>query len=274
MSQISACIKDDSKEGFYSSLLPAIYDIYFLSKEFGEEHNSQGTGFCINKNGLVMTCAHLVDFQDMDNVHIMLRKKDTNGKETTMQAKFVKLFRKFDVCILQIIKSGRKAISCDFVTFAEKTKKIRVGADVYYIGGPHGLAFTFACGRISYPCKYSLSWAFLPSARLSTIERVLNDRVAVDLKTHYVVAKREPPPIGMPPLDSPFRVGATMDPEFSYLHEDAPLIYADISSGGGASGGPLFNNRGEVIGMLIGGSRFGSFIIHHNALQSFIDVED
>jgi len=165
---------------------------------------SLGSGFIIDKTGIIITCNHVI--QGAEGIFVKL----TNGKE--YEAKVIGTDPTSDIAIIKIIsKDSLKAVA-----FADSDKS-RVGDWVIAIGNPFGLGGTVTAGIIS--------------------------------------ARNRDVSIGK--------------------YDD--FIQTDAAINQGNSGGPLFNTRGEVVGINsailsnTGGSVGIGFSIPANFAKNVID---
>ncbi|XP_057771946.1 uncharacterized protein LOC130991640 [Salvia miltiorrhiza] len=258
MSQLCISIEDDGVPKFYSTMLPVVFNITFTRKigHDSDDDRFSCTGFCISSTGLLMTCAHCVPSENV-TCSIIGRRRDGSWTHD-MTAKIVKIFKKWDVCILQLV--SKENVSFDFVTFANENDQICVGEDVHYIGGLAGLYFAYVKGMISCPCGYDLE----------SITNIWKDRKPEDFTLMIKSYENYSLPPEMYGLGPPYTIRAGIA-GYYHMHPLTPLIETNtMSYAGVASGSPLFNSRGQVIGMVIGGGR-GTMATHHVILKFFMD---
>lgn len=147
--------------------------------EYGPEQRSLGSGFIIDKSGLVVTNNHVV--AGADEIEVQL------SDEKIFQAELVGTDERTDVALLRL-KNIQNKKALPIVSFGD-SDVLRVGDHVVAIGNPFGLDHTVTSGIVSAK------------------ERI----------------------IGAGPYDN--------------------FIQTDASINPGNSGGPLFNLRGEVVGI-------------------------
>jgi len=196
----------DSKHGGKNFPFWDFYDNFFggrRPKKFRSQ--SLGSGFIINKNGYILTNAHVV--KDSDDIKITL----SNEKE--YKAKIIGTDDKTDIALLKINAWGDL-----HAVYLGDSDKLKVGEWVIAIGNPFGLEHTVTAGIVS-----------------------AKGRV-----------------IGAGPYDN--------------------FIQTDASINPGNSGGPLFNIRGEVIGIntaiIPGGQGIGFAIPISMAKNIISDLKD
>ncbi len=171
--------------------------------DMAPQERSLGSGFIIDKSGLVVTNNHVVD--GADEIEVQL------SDEQVFQADLVGADERTDVALLRL--KGVKNKKLPVVSFGD-SDSLRVGDHVVAIGNPFGLDHTVTEGIVSAK------------------ERV----------------------IGAGPYDD--------------------FIQTDASINPGNSGGPLFNLRGEVVGINTAINPQGQgigFAIPSNLASSIID---
>lgn len=137
-------VRGQNEQKLYDELKSAVWVVLVETEDF----IGTGAGFCIDPNGLIMTCAHCA-----------------SGSTCRVARQGDKLFKAF---ALHKIDSWDIAILCleealklkdnvpndyPLVSLAEDDGSLNPGQDVYAISHQHSLMYSFSSGKISYPCK-------------------------------------------------------------------------------------------------------------------------
>lgn len=229
----SVCGQDEQK--LYNDLISAVY-VVLIQTEGGF---GSGTGFCVDPNGLIMTCAHCVPGK-------FCRVARYNG--TYQKALLLHKVDAWDIAILCLEEGLKKKdnIPNDYpVVQLAKDGNLNPGQAVYSISHQHSLMYSFSSGKISYPCK----------------DDVISLGMLLSKSSGKELAK------DIPSATSEYRTHREISTNVN-VHEDLPVIkISNIHLGHGASGGPIFLPTKEVVGMLYSGSLSRSYAVHVVALQ-------
>lgn len=233
-------VRGQNEQKLYDELKSAVWVVRVET----EDYSGTGTGFCIDPNGLIMTCAHCVSGRTCR----VARQND----ESFQKAFVLHNIDSWDIAIL-CLEEGLKPkanVPNDYplVSLAEDGT-LNPGKDVYAISHQHNLMYSFSSGKISYPCKNEVkSFGKLPSK--SSGEKVAK---------------------GIPSKTSEYRTYREITVSCD-CHEDLPMIeIRNIHLGSGSSGGPIFLPTKKVIGMLSSGGLSRSNAVHISALRIAFD---
>ena len=99
------------------------------------------TGIIVGADGRILTCWHCV--RDRHNVDVRLHPN--TGKKSTTTARVVRSDPATDLALLQLVEpvSGLQPLALG------KSAEVEVGADVYAVGHPSGLNWSFVKGMVS-----------------------------------------------------------------------------------------------------------------------------
>lgn len=176
-------------KGGVEQLMDTVVDVIVADKndENSENRSSNGTGFIIQEDGLIVTNWHVIDSSEQ------IKIVTSDGNE--YNARVIGKDEHYDVALLKIDLDP--TVKLPTVKFAN-SDNIKISDPVITIGNPFGLGKTVTAGIISYK------------------GRNLSDKISELGENGHLV---------------------------SYIQTDAAVNY-------GNSGGPLFSENGEVIGMI------------------------
>lgn len=176
-------------KGGVEQLMDTVVDVIVVDKndENSENRSSNGTGFIIQEDGLIVTNWHVIDSSEQ------IKIVTSDGNE--YNARVIGKDEHYDVALLKIDLDP--TVKLPTVKFAN-SDNIKISDPVITIGNPFGLGKTVTAGIISYK------------------GRNLSDKISELGENGHLV---------------------------SYIQTDAAVNY-------GNSGGPLFSENGEVIGMI------------------------
>ncbi|XVF57605.1 hypothetical protein PTKIN_Ptkin06aG0218800 [Pterospermum kingtungense] len=217
---------NDRKE-FHNTLISTVWVI--RNYEAGSDDNYQiGTGFCVNPQGFILTCAHVIKNENQNYIDLYnLRPNEPNGK--LYNARVVLRRDDRDMALLKLI-SGEKEIF-DYVRFAGDGDQIYCGEEIHTIGNPDELCGSFMSGRVVSPSYFD------GGTESRTIGNVASRRFVTE---------------------------AGLDPKIPIF------VISGLYAIEGASGSPIFNNRGYVIGMHSRLEDLHNLAFHFSALLDFI----
>lgn len=179
----------------------AIHGLYATQFNInGEPLKMSGSGVVISKDGMILTCSHVVDdnFAQCSRVWVVF----ADGTEREVERVAYTKNRTPDVGVLWIDPNGLDLQPVQLIDMDPLEEHIIQGEMVVVIGAPHGYDHSVSSGIVSY--------------------------------SHRIIT----------------------DPQMN----ENEFIQVDASINGGSSGGPVFNMRGELIGIvtcMIQGSGFG-----------------
>lgn len=208
------------------------------------------SGFSIGVNGVLMTCASVLT--NVSSLKIQVRSLNQEGFNET--ANVVHLSPEWDLALLKvgtINSSASMALAIDGSIFEGET--------LFHIGHPHNFVGSFLTGRAAYPCFENV---ILPNDS-STCEEYTCDPLS--LTPRYRI-------MGHIWNDDVF--GKLDDEEFEFernLHPRIPIIQcAGMSCEDGCLGGPVFNDRGKIVGMMVAEVHGYQIAIHVTLLRLFV----
>lgn len=140
---LSLVAKDYSS--LYNKLDKSVVIIYSDTQEVRAEANqlvtktasSLGTGTLINKEGLILTAAHVVNSADELTVNVKNRGE--------YKAKVIASFQAADIALIKLITNDK---NFPFVKLGD-SDKAKIGNEVFVIGTPYGLEHTLTVGHLS-----------------------------------------------------------------------------------------------------------------------------
>lgn len=129
----------------YKKLDKSVVIIYSDTQEVRAEANqlvtktasSLGTGTLINKEGLILTAAHVVNSADELTVNVKNRGE--------YKAKVIASFQAADIALIKLITNDK---DFSFVKLGD-SNKAKIGNEVFVIGTPYGLEHTLTVGHLS-----------------------------------------------------------------------------------------------------------------------------
>ncbi|MDE3271018.1 S1C family serine protease [Pseudoalteromonas sp. G4] len=140
---LSLVAKDYSS--LYNKLDKSVVIIHSDTQEVRAEANqlvtktasSLGTGTLINKEGLILTAAHVVNSADELTVNVKNRGE--------YKAKVIASFQAADIALIKLITNDK---NFPFVKLGD-SNKAEIGNEVFVIGTPYGLEHTLTVGHLS-----------------------------------------------------------------------------------------------------------------------------
>ncbi|CAL4926201.1 unnamed protein product [Urochloa decumbens] len=228
-------VRGQNEQKLYNELKSAVWLVRIETKD----HTGIGTGFCIDRNGLIMTCAHCVS----GNTCRVARQNDKDFQKAYLLHKI----DSWDVAILCLDEGLKQKgnVPNNYPSFAlAKHGTLNPGQGVYSISHQHRLMYSFSSGKISYPSKNEVT----PFGKMSS------------------KSSEKKLPMDIPTKTSKYRTASEISVSLDH-HEDLPVIeMRNIHLGSGSSGGPIFLPTKEVVGMLSSGGLTRSYAVHLSAL--------
>ncbi|XP_050205786.1 uncharacterized protein LOC126655593 isoform X2 [Mercurialis annua] len=207
----------------------------------GRSMVSTGTGFSIDGDGHIMTCNHVLDTREKATVSV----RKTKGLPHWIRATIVRTYPMYDIAILKKPTTLRK----DREIFAEDGSLV-VGQTVAHIGNPYNMFGSFFRGKVSFPIFKD---AAIPQDS-QTCRNFKSNIIEFEPPRHSIMG----------------HIWNSINRNFdtSELHPQIPLIHINgFGICSGCSGGPVYNLKGEVIGMVILSDRYETVAIHVNLLR-------
>ncbi|KAL6511273.1 hypothetical protein OROHE_020497 [Orobanche hederae] len=243
---VNGRLSAEQREHFYMEMKHVVVNVEVLD---GDVYDCQGGGVFISPEGHVLTLLHmLLDAQG--KVVKKLRVKTNKGE--TYQASIKSFDETLGLALLNL--SGPRLIKTRFPFARICTDELKIGEEIYPIGHPGYLDFSFPIGHISFPCR-----------EYDEVCNSLNTKLVI-LDSLERKAKSK--------LDVSAQYICYVD-HLSCLHGLSKsvcfVMVNNVHGDGreGASGMPFFNNRGEIIGMYYFLAHDQCFGIHAKTLYSF-----
>lgn len=226
-----------SKKDFHDELVPTVWVVLDM------DGGMSGTGFCINQRGYILTCNHVCK---SDFVHC----SNLGPGDWFAQAKVVRRLPSWDMALLLLEDTAQRF---DYVKMCDEQDQVFCGQDVFAIGNPNELHKSFMIGKVGYSCD-----------ELNPLD--MDFEAATDSYKHKASVHD--------PLMLHRTIGNTSsDGDFPTKNPNIPIIQIGrFCVDEGASGSPVFNKRGCVVGMHFASQGHQAFAIHFYALNHFISI--
>ncbi|KAM3252926.1 putative serine protease HtrA [Capsicum annuum] len=194
-----------------------------------------GSGFSVSKDGLVFTCYHVIHGANFIFGRMI---KDEETEPVVLDLVVSK--PDYDIAVLKVrTKVGTETVSYKYAKLSKVPFK--VGQTTLCVGNPSALLGTFHFGRIGFPCNN----VTLPEGPMEY------NPTSLSVTPKY-------------PVHADLRFDKTEETD---IHPDLPTIpINNLITAPGCSGAPIFDLKGNVIGMLSSVSRSSSTAIHVVAL--------
>lgn len=226
----------------------------FVLKIFGCSENNTlmtyASGFSIGVDGFLLTCGHT--FYKLSSVVIGVRSLDED--RFSHEAELVHLMPSWDLALLKV----NNIESCGSIALAPDGS-LREGETLYHIGHPHSFVGSCLIGNAAYSCSES---AIIPKDSRTCEEFVCDPlsstseyRIMGHVFNRDVFAKP----------------GRQVDEYEKELHPLVPIIqFSGLCCEDGCSGGPVFNDRKQIVGLLIGRVDGFEIAVHVTLLRFFV----
>lgn len=221
-----------------------------VTNEFSEELTiERGTGFSVSDNGLVMTCAHVVQCVNQPLTSVIKLHSLDNTRAGT--ATIVHLRTESDLALLKVSNIR----GCDTVAFPSNVS-LTVGQPVMTLGNPLNFVGSYLAGNISYGCMH-----IKKSDRKRRSTCATYDPEREPLRRYRVLG------------DVWNKRNINEHSKFNKLYNPSvPIIQTQgLNVTSGNSGGPLFNLNGEIVGMVHGVCAGNDISIHVIEMIDFMD---
>ncbi|VFQ59407.1 unnamed protein product [Cuscuta campestris] len=244
-----------------STTIPESSDLLYLAKasvfvlkisgHFKKKKKAiYASGFSIGVDGVLMTCARVLT--NIKSLKIEVRSLDEEGFNRT--AKLVLLSTEWDLALLEVDRINSSAS----MTLA-MDGSISEGEALFHIGHPHNFIGSFLTGRAAYSCVESV---ILPSDSCTCAKYACDP---LDSTPRYRIMCH----IWNDEVFAQFH-----GKEFQFeknLHPHVPIIKcAGLSCEDGCLGGPVFNDRGKIVGMMVAQVHGYQISIHVTLLRFFV----
>lgn len=234
------------------NLKPLVWCIKEVTDISGEDciyrTTNLGTGFSVSENGLLMTCAHVVQ-NATHSTEIQVHTIDNSFQGV---ARVVHKRPRSDLALLEV--SGIK--DCGSVKFSSD-RSLCVGQPLLTIGNPPNLVGTFLVGNVCYGCKNVKKGIKENKQTCASYvkEPTRNNRVLGDVWNAEI-----------------FRTSRGQYEFEQSLNPSVPIIQCHgFNVDSGNSGGPVFNCSEELVGMIHASSMYDDVAIHVTELEDFLN---
>ncbi|XP_050237533.1 uncharacterized protein LOC126687162 [Mercurialis annua] len=218
--------------------LPSDYEIRTV--------NTFATAFSIDENGLIMTSAHLFR---KHAYQISARK--LNDDKFLHEAEVVEIKSKWDIALLRV----KNVSDCSFGRLATDSSLL-VGQNVLHIGHSGNFVGSFLVGKVVFPC-----------VRVPLDNQICRNYIctALDITPRYRIMGH------IWNTDVLMKVDQHNYAFEGQLHPQIPVIQIrGLGFTNSCSGGPVFNTKGEIVGMMSMGYMDFEIAIHSSLFQQVL----
>ncbi|GAA0147117.1 hypothetical protein LIER_36454 [Lithospermum erythrorhizon] len=245
-------LSDKRRVQFCNKMKPVVWAIKVDTEN---DETRVCTGFCIRKDGLLLTVSHVFSFQSNDVAPIKLlsicARRDLDKDEEFFACTIVHIWDHFDLVLLKVDDDSRTLDAnfkgFDYATIEHVSRKLPSGIELFSIGLYQGHGFHLFTGvLINNINPDDIDYAFLGLDNKFKVERV-------DLENSSVYNDKMPT-FGFP---------KDLHPGLKFLEAS---FMGDLS---GMSGSPIFSSEGKIVSIVQRGlcSTFG---VTHRALIAFV----
>ncbi|KAL9242996.1 hypothetical protein vseg_016938 [Gypsophila vaccaria] len=247
----------DANQGALSELYESVKPIaWVVSIKWKSEEKSYFvplTAYAIREDGYLMTCAH----GGWDKIPDRVIEARQLGDNVKYRAEVVAMSSRCDMCLLKIEATG-------LVCGKFGSGKLEVGETVMLLGHPYHHVGSGMFGRVAYPCPKTASFSTIRAKTCETYKsrewkRTPKYRIMGHFWNEDVIERAENDAVN--PRDVSFE---------KRLYAQLPMIQMTGLVGGyGASGGPIFNLKKQIVGMYVMNQDGHEIGIHVSALKMF-----
>lgn len=244
---VNGRFSEEQREQFYTKMKPTVVNVEIWVQ--GKEYDCEGGGVFISPQGHVLTLFHMLlrEGKLIDKLQVI-----TNEGET-YKASIMSADATVNLAILELSDPKLKKLKIRFPFAQICTDELKIGEQIYPIGHPGYLDFSFPIGHISFPCR-----------EYDELNKSLTeDYVSLDLLGKRLESE----------LDNSARyICFTELSSLQGLSSSVCFVMVNNVHGdgrGGASGMPFFNSRGHIIGMYHFLAYDQCFGIHAKTLHSY-----
>lgn len=210
-----------------------------------------GTAFSVTNDGVLLTCASYL--YNLENCSFEARRLDMEGFMSSVD--IININNSWDLLLLKV--NGVNDIQFgDLATDGS----LHEGSILLSISNPSKFERTFGLTHVMFPCVEDV---ILPNSLETkmTCSNYDNYPHAIDRTPAYRIMGH-------------IWNKSTLDDSRSYygmLHPMIPIIqFGNLCVGVGSSGGPLFNVRGEVVGMIAYDVSYSMYGVHVTLIREYL----
>lgn len=247
-------LSEKQREEFYMEMKDVVVnvEVWVQATDKHPATYDEGGGVFISPQGHVLT---LLDVLLNRKGQVIEKLRVVTNKGDKYKASVMSTSKDLGLAVLHL--SGSKVPKTGFPYASICTDELKIGEEVYPIGHPGYLHFSFSVGHISFPCREydELNNSLKQDSRdLKLLQKRKKSKVEFDLSAKSICYVDE--------LSS-----------LRSLSRSVCFVMVNIVHGdgrGGARGMPFFNNRGEIIGMYYLLAYDQCYGIHAKTLYSMV----
>ncbi|VFQ95035.1 unnamed protein product [Cuscuta campestris] len=235
---IGGILSEEQMAVLYETMKSVVVRVEVYSHEYSS-FDCEGAGVFVSSRH-ILTLSTLLN----DDKKAQVLVKTQNDTEIGCRVSY--LDAKMGLAILEIENSS----SSQHFPFAKISgKKLKIGAQVYCIGHPGYLDYSFPVGHISYPC---LTYGEFKKS-MGKDQKVSIEEITMDPSAMFICY--------VPEVDDLSLKSSVKLVQLNNVHGDGLA---------GARGMPVFNSLGHIIGLYLFESRDQCYPIHAKTLRAFI----
>ncbi|KAL8096850.1 hypothetical protein AgCh_030078 [Apium graveolens] len=253
-SLVKGRLSEKQREEFYTEMKHVVVNVEIwvkATKKHKATFDCEGGGVLISPQGHILTLMDVIlDPNDEDKIIEKLQVKTNDGE--SYPVKIISTTKNLGVAVLKI---DSKDSETRFPYASICNDELKIGEEIYPIGHPGYLDFSFPVGHISFPCREYDE---------------LNNSLIQENADLELLKKRD---ISLVKFDLSHKSICYVDNLSSLRKLSSPVCFVTVNNvhgdgRGGARGMPFFNHRGEIIGMYFLLAYDQCFGIHAKTLYS------